>query len=247
MTTQRDDFKSLDKSVRRQRIIDAAVKIFHRKGYHPATLDDIANELGLTKAALYHYFSSKEAILSVIYMQAMEFYFAKFADPAQMEQLKLSPPEKLRFFIGNHIRYVAIENLSMLAVFLTEENQLPKEDYRNIRREKRRYNRVLETIIKEGIEQGLFKPADPHLLANAIIGMCNSLYRWYKPDRGSPEPEAVIGLFVDLLETGYLNQAAERPEAVCGRAGGIGREVIEEMVKEQERHQQVMGGLLKRL
>jgi len=72
---QNTEFKSQDKSLKKQMIIDTAVKVFHRKGYRTATLDDVANELGLTKPALYHYVSSKENLLSLIYLQALESFF----------------------------------------------------------------------------------------------------------------------------------------------------------------------------
>lgn len=243
MAEPKADFKSLDKSVRKQRIIDAATEVFHQKGYHQATLDDVAHRLGVTRAALYHYFSSKEAILSVIYMQALENYFAKFANASQLKGLDLSPPEKLRFFIANHIQQVAVDNLAMLAVFLTEENQLPEEDYRRISQEKRKYNRVVEGIIKEGQAQGFFKHLDARLLANAILGMCNSLYRWYRPNKDGTGAKKVIDLFVTLLESGYLEDGGAETKAP-GRGKGDSGAVLEKLAEEQERHTKALTRIL---
>jgi AcrR family transcriptional regulator len=242
------DFKGLDKSVRKQRIIDAATTIFHQKGYHQATLDDVARALGLTKPALYHYFSSKEAILSVIYMQAMENYFAEYADAGQLEGLDLTPPEKLRFFIRNHLQRVAIDNLAMLGVFLTEENQLPEKDLKQIRKEKRRYNLVVEGIIKEGQAGGLFKPGNARLTANAILGMCNSLYRWYRPDKDGPGADETIDLFVSLLEDGYL--VKERLSSDMGQTdseAGDRKTLKRDLQAEQKRHSEALSRLIHRL
>ena len=248
MDKQQSGFKGLDKSAKKQAIIDAATKIFHHKGYHQATLDDVAHELGVTKAALYHYFSSKEAILSVIYMGAMENYFAEYADANQMDELDLSAPEKLKFFIKNHIQRVAIDNLAMLAVFLTEENQLPEQDLRKIRQEKRRYNQVVEGIIEEGQAGGYFKFVNARLLANAILGMCNSLYRWYKPDEGGPGPDEVIDLFVTLLETGYLAEpdqsaGAEPSGSKAADSGAFKRRLL----SEHKRHTRALSRLIDEL
>jgi len=207
---QPDDFKSLDKSQRKRRIVDAAIKVFHQKGYRAATLDDVANELGLTKAAIYHYVSSKENLLSIIYMQALENYFA---NAHKISELDLPPPEKMRFFIRNHIRHVAVENLAMLAVFLTEENQLPEEDYRKIRQEKRKYNQVVEAIIEAGVAQGCFKPTDAGLQANAILALCNSLHRWYKPGQSPYDPDQITDHFIALLEGGYLKGSGRAAES----------------------------------
>lgn len=195
------DFKSLDRSLRKQRIIDTAVRIFHEKGYHAATLDDVARELGLTKAALYHYVSSKEELLSIIYIQALESFFET---AYQIGELALTPPEKLRVFIRHHIKDIIVGNLAMFAVFFSEENQLPEKDFQEIRREKRKYTRVVEGIIQAGITQGFFRATDPKLQAFAIIGMCNWLYKWYQPGEGGQGPDDIADHFIDLLEHGYL-------------------------------------------
>ena len=193
------DFKGLDKSLRKHRILDTAARVFHQKGIRTATLDDVAQELGLTKAALYHYFSSKEDLLSAIYIQALENFFAKAYEIGAMG---LRPREKLRLLIRNHIQGIIIENLPMFAVFFSEENQLSERNFQKIRQEKRKYTRVVVDIIQEGIDRGGFRKLDPTLMAYGIIGMCNWIYKWYKPDPGSQSPERIADLFVDLLEAG---------------------------------------------
>jgi AcrR family transcriptional regulator len=194
-------FKSQDKSLRKQMIIDTAVKVFHRKGYRTATLEDVAHELGLTRPAIYHYVSSKEDLLSQIYLQALESFFDTIYEITGMN---LTPPEKLKIFFYRHLKTVVIENLSMFTVFFSEENQLPEDDFQKIRKEKRKFTKVVEDIIKEGIEQGYFRRVNPKLQANAIIGMCNWLYRWYKPGKSSFTPDEIIDQFTSLLENGLL-------------------------------------------
>jgi TetR/AcrR family transcriptional regulator, cholesterol catabolism regulator len=194
-------FKSQDKSLRKQMIIDTAVKIFHRKGYRAATLDDVAHELGLTRPAIYHYVSSKEDLLSQIYLQALE----SFCDTIyEITAMDLTAPEKLKIFVYRHLNTVVIENIAMFTVFFSEENQLAKKDFQKIRKEKRKFTRVVENIIIEGMEQGYFRPVNPQLQANAIIGMCNWLYRWYKPGRSSFTPDQIMDQFTSLLENGLL-------------------------------------------
>jgi len=198
---QQIDFKSLDKNLRRQMVIDTAIHIFHLKGYRSATLDDVAHELGLSKPALYHYVSSKEELLSLIYIQALENFFAKAYEIGEMD---LPPREKLRFFIRNHIQNIIIRNLPMFAVFFSEENQLPEKQFRKIREEKRKYSEVVEKIIAEGIREGSFRAVDPKLQAFALIGMCNWLYKRYNRDSQGYTPEEIADHFIDFLEYGYL-------------------------------------------
>jgi len=174
------DFKGLDKSLRLQKIIDTATELFHQKGYRSTTLDDVARELGITKAALYHYVSSKENLLSVIYIQALENIFRNVY---KISERDLPLHEKLRLILRNHVKDIIIHSLSMFSVFFTEENQLPEADFKRIQEEKKKYTQIIEKIIEEGISQGLFRKTDPKLEAYGIIGMCNWVYKWYRPGR----------------------------------------------------------------
>ncbi len=198
---RRSHFKGLDKSIRKQKIIDTAAYLFQKKGYSSTTLDDVSNELGVSKAALYHYVSSKDELLSMIYTQALN---KIFMDTNEISRMELPPDEKLRLIIHNHIKNIIIKNLPMLSVFFSEENQLPEKDYQKIREEKRKYNRILEEIIKDGISKGVFKKVDIKLQSYAILGMCNWIYKWHKSDQNMYTPDQIADYFIALLETGYL-------------------------------------------
>ncbi|RJX36317.1 MAG: TetR/AcrR family transcriptional regulator [Desulfarculus sp.] len=223
--SQPSEFKALDKSLRKQQVIDAATRVFHQKGYHSATLEDVAAELGLSKAALYHYVSSKEDLLSHIYLQALE---AFFASAYEIGRLDLAPPAKLRRFIRHHIQQVIIDNLAMFAVFFAEENQLPEADRRQIRREKAKYTQVVEGILAQGMAQGHFRPSDPRLTAFALIGMCNWVYKWYRPGAKGFDPQVISEHFITLLEQGLL----ARPEGQA--AAGRPRELVQELRRQAQ-------------
>jgi len=195
------DFKGLDKSLRKQRIIDTAASLFHRKGYVSTTLDDVAKELGISKAALYHYVGGKDELLSIIYTQAFE---NVFKDTYEISGMDLPPDEKLRLIIRNHINNIIIKDLSMFSVFFSEESQLPEIDFKKIREEKKKYTRIVEEIIEAGIARGMFKKTDPNLQAYAILGMCNWIYKWYKPEKTPYTPEQIADHFTALLQSGYL-------------------------------------------
>jgi AcrR family transcriptional regulator len=194
-------FKDLDRSLRKQKIIDTAADLFQRKGYSTTTLDDVAKELGVSKAALYHYVSRKDELLSIIYAHTIKNIFM---GSYEILDTDLPPNEKLRLFIHNHIKNIIIKSLPMFAVFFSEENQLLQKDYQKIRKEKRKYNLILEEIIKEGISKGAFKKVDVKLQSYAILGMCNWVHKWYKPDQSKYTSQQIADHFADLLETGYI-------------------------------------------
>ena len=198
---ENNKFRGLDKSLRIQRIIDTATELFYKKGYRATTLDDVAKKIGVTKAALYHYVSSKENLLSIIYMQALE---SIFRNTNKMAVMNLPPDKKLRLIIGNHIKNISIKSLPILSVFFAEENQLSSTDLKGIQNEKKKYNQMIENIIEEGIEQGLFRATDPKLQAYGILGMCNWIYKWYKAGQTPYTPDQIADHIINLLEKGYL-------------------------------------------
>jgi hypothetical protein len=113
----------------------------------------------------------------------------------------------------------------MFSVFLSEESQLPEKDFRKIREEKKKYTRIVEKIVDAGISQGMFKNADPKLQAYAILGMCNWIYKWYKPEKTPYTPEQIADHFIALLQNGFLispepNAAAQRKPSVKMRKPG---------------------------
>jgi AcrR family transcriptional regulator len=225
MKPSQTNFKGLDRSIRMQKIVEAATSLFHRKGYKATTLEEVAKELGLTKAALYHYIPGKEKLLSIIYRQAFEKIFHRIYEISAQD---ISPKEKLRQIIRDHICNIITSNIAMFSVFFAEENQLPSKDFQKIRAEKRKYTKLVMNIIEEGVAQGVFKPVDARLQAYAILGMCNWIYKWYKPDKGVYAPEQIAEQFIALLESGYLAEPGSQSLA-SQRASAVARQTYKEL------------------
>ena len=246
MAMQGNDFKTLDRSVRVQKIMDTASRVFLDKGYHAASLDNVAAELGVTKAALYYYFTSKEDLLAAIYIQAIETALER---GMEVVDLDLPLPEKLSLFITRHIRRTIIPNISAVSVFLSEERQLSPKNQKKIRQGKKAYNNLFEGLIKEGMEQGYFRKGDAAFQANAILGMCNSVHHWYVAMNHPGGADEIAAKFVRLLEAGYL-QTEPGPDDCSAEAspGGPERDSDwrEELRLEQERHQKAVEEIMKR-
>ena len=184
-------------------IIDTAVNIFHQKGYHAATLEEIAHELELTRPAIYHYVSSKEELLSQIYLQGVEHFYNNVSEITDMD---LTPPEKLRTFVSRHLNSVMIEKLPIFTLVFNEENHFAKKDFQRILNLTRKFTKVLENIIIEGMEQGYFRQVNSKLQASAIIGMCNWVFYWYKFGKGLFEPDEIVDQFTSLIENGIMRE-----------------------------------------
>lgn len=193
---------SLKRQAVRDQILRTAADLFRQHGYRATTLDGIAARLGMSKATLYTYFRAKEEILAVISRETI----ATFArELAIIVRSRLSPEEKLRRMVQQHVRLV-LSNRSFLTVFFSEETSLPPRFARALAREKDRYDKSVEAIIREGIRKGVFRPLEPRLVVYGLLGMVNWLYKWYNP-AGRWGAEEIARSYLSLIERGLLRSS----------------------------------------
>ncbi len=164
--------------LKREEILNAAAKIFAQKGYHHATMVDVADEVDLLKGSLYYYFSSKESLLLEVIKRGMDSYKETLR---KIQTSSLSPVYKMQQAFLAHLKPFSI-NLAELTVFLREGNNLSPELAHEMKNLIREYETMLFDLIKEGSEGGYFRrDLDYKLAVYAMLGMCNWLYRWYDP------------------------------------------------------------------
>ena len=180
-------------------IVRAAAAGFGEVGYRTATLDAIAERAGISKVTLYRYVSSKEDLLSLV----VERIIASFRQGLrQIVEQRRPAEETLRRIIRYQVTLLA-ENLPFLTVFFSEESGLPAPMAAQAARAKREYDSTIERVVREGVESGRLRPLPPTMVVFGILGMCNWLHKWYRP-QGPLSPGQIADVFVDLLERGYL-------------------------------------------
>ncbi len=196
MESGRVDSKNND---RMDEILDCAANLFFRQGYHGTSIKDIAREVGMLKGSLYYYINSKEDILCDILYGVIEQSQAGVqkaiegvSDPA--EQLRRGLTQQIEAIIRNQVR---------VGLFLHEFNALSKRKQQRIQEARRKYQDMFVNILKQGQSSGVFVQGDPDLLTNAIMGMCNWIYRWYRPGT-SPPLETVKHTFISMVMGGIL-------------------------------------------
>jgi AcrR family transcriptional regulator len=190
----------------RDQILRTAADLFRERGYRASTLDDIASRLGMSKASLYTYFRAKEEMLAAISRETIAAFTRELA---LVLRSGLSPEDKLRRVVREHVRFV-IANRSFLTVFFSEEASLPPRLARSLAAQKDRYDKGVESIVVEGIRGGAFREAPPRLVVFGLLGMLNWLYKWYNP-AGRWGAEEVSTAFLSLLEDGLLRRERRSP------------------------------------
>ncbi|HEX9633116.1 MAG TPA: TetR/AcrR family transcriptional regulator [Gemmatimonadales bacterium] len=161
---------------RRVEILHAALRAFRERGYHGTTLDDMAEQLGIRKTALYHYFPDKEAILYACHRESLAELSRILAGARALE----SPPERLAYVIREHVR-VMTDTLegSPLAFEVTA---LAPDHQREVIAARDKYERALRRMLQDGVAAGDFRPTNPKTAVFAILGAINWIARWYRPD-----------------------------------------------------------------
>jgi AcrR family transcriptional regulator len=181
--------------ITRPMIVDTARRLFREEGYRGTTLEMVAAELGVTRAALYHWVANKETLLCEIHDEALDRLVERFQT---IQEADLPPGDKLAEAIRNHLLTVA-DNLDAIAVFFQDEASLPEEPAQRIARRKRDYDHALEALVRAAQAEGTVRSdLDPRVTVEMLFGMCNSLYHWYHPD-GRIRPHELADQVLEIV------------------------------------------------
>ncbi|MEO8586355.1 MAG: TetR/AcrR family transcriptional regulator [Acidobacteriota bacterium] len=188
------------RNAKRARILESAVRSFAAKGFYGTSMDDIAEELLLTRGSLYYYFRDKEEILALCHETALE---AMLDVTERVRASALPPDQALRRIIVEHAR-VMVDKFHGTALAL-QFDALDARRRATVVGVRDAYENSLRDVIAEGVEQGVFRPVDSKLAAFAILGAMNWMARWYRAGGGASADEigeAFASLFLDGLASG---------------------------------------------
>ncbi|MCL6581428.1 MAG: TetR/AcrR family transcriptional regulator [Firmicutes bacterium] len=186
-----------------ERILEVAMRVFRERGYHAASMQEIADAVGMQKGSLYYYISGKQELLFMILERAIDTITARLE---AIYQSALPPREKLRQAIVTHVETVS-QRQDMLTILLRERHALSPTQQAVMEEKSDHYERLFQRIIGEGIREGDFRPVDIKVTSFGILGMCNWIYQWYRAG-GRLEAREIGEMFADLIFSGLLSEAA---------------------------------------
>jgi len=187
-----------DGGARPAAIVAAAARVFRREGYHHATLDAVAAELGLTKAGIYHYFSSKLEILEAICEGAVGASEQVFAEALGGRG---SPAERLRAAATAYASLVLTDD--GLLIFIRHFDELSDLKRAQVRRRRKAISAAIREVLEEGAAAGELDVPDPAVAVNAFFGSVNWIYSWYERG-GRLSPDEVRDGLVRQVMSGVL-------------------------------------------
>ncbi|MET3447828.1 TetR/AcrR family transcriptional regulator [Ralstonia sp. 1138] len=164
---------------RRRQILDTAAQLFFTKGYAGMTMSDLCNALGVTKPAVYYYFTDKYEIFDILCREAAQICLSAIretADPALpvRERLQACLLEMARRCIDCH--YAA-------ALTYRDRQYLRPETVEWLHGMSRAYYRDLYALLDEGKRAGVFDFGDARVAAHSMGGVMGFMYTWHDPSR----------------------------------------------------------------
>lgn len=198
--------RSTDK---RQLILDAAVRVFARKGYHTCRVGDIAEEAGIAHGLLYHYFASKEEVLQTVFRESWAELLEAFA---RIEASDEPAPEQLGAIAKTLLRAWR-DRPDLVRVLVREVGRSPQ--LQNQIEEIGAAFQVIERVIARGQEDGTFRADLDARLASWVFygGLEELLTGWVLgqlPD-GDEEVARAERTVLDLVGGGLTGAGAPAP------------------------------------
>ena len=184
---------------KRTELIEAAARVFSRLGYAQASLNDVAEELGVNRATLYYYVESKADLLAQVIEAPLQKMMREIRAAADAETTAIG---KLRAIVAAHIRGLATSYTGLDLLFAQKDIHRFGEQGQIVFKEGVYYAAYIDEIIKAGQKAGEIRPdINPHMATLALTGMLNWMHRWYDQ---SQDIDDVIKVFTTIFLTGIV-------------------------------------------
>jgi TetR/AcrR family transcriptional regulator, cholesterol catabolism regulator len=183
---------------RRADIVTKSAALFHERGYHSTSVNEIAEAVGISKPTLYHYMSGKEEILYWIHREFTEWLLDRLDQrrdvPMSYEQRILETMADIFVLMQTRPGHVR--------TFFEHFRELPIEQQAEIQDARDHYFGQVRAMFVEAMQAGEIRPIDPTFTTLAMFGVCNWAYQWYRPD-GPMEPREIAYVMFDILSKGW--------------------------------------------
>ena len=161
----------------KDRVLRAAARCFNQKGFSGTSLKDVANELGLTDAALYYYVRNKEELVYLCYVRAGEL-------GREAMDRAIADGGSGYDVVFNYLRYhvdMMVGERGPIAI-MSEIPSLKPVHREEIMEVSRKHSARFEELLQAGIDDGSISPGNVRMTGNAIMGAINWIPKWFRGD-----------------------------------------------------------------
>jgi TetR/AcrR family transcriptional repressor of nem operon len=194
-------------AVRRSEILDVAQRLIYTKGYEQMTIQDMLDNLQISKGAFYHYFDSKQALLETI-IERMQKEVEQLLLPIVQDPV-LPALEKLQRFFDTLNRWKTAQKaffLALLRVWYTDDNAIVRQKWRAAGI--KWITPLLSVIIHQGIQEGVLTTSYPEQVGEVVLSLVQDLGETlamlllsFEPERADiRRVESIVAAYTDALE-----------------------------------------------
>jgi TetR/AcrR family transcriptional regulator, cholesterol catabolism regulator len=188
---------------RKDFISKVATKVFSKKGYQTASLQDLADEAKICKAGIYHYFKSKEEILAYILINISDRFLEKLKNGIKkIKEQGLSPQQSFKKIMEIYAQQVNNEE-EKRSLVLRERHQLTGRNKIELYRREQAIFRLMKRELQK--IHNLDKSIDPNVITFLFISMSHWLGFWFKEGKKS-SLEAIIDQNIRVIFDGILKR-----------------------------------------
>ncbi|HWP59848.1 MAG TPA: TetR/AcrR family transcriptional regulator [Candidatus Acidoferrales bacterium] len=179
----------------RQRIVEAALEVFAKKGYHGATMDEIASVSRVSKGGLYFHFPSKQDLFLALADVAANLLITKMTEAMQASGLRRR--EKMRLAIASVFDLLERHRTMARVVFLKMASLGPPFD-RKLMEIHRRIARLIQKELEEAQKESRIPVGDSELVSLMWVGALHEVLVWWLHE---PKPKPLMSAFPELYIT----------------------------------------------
>lgn len=170
-------------SERATKIIEAAETLFARKGFDGVTIREIANEAHGLSSTIYYYYQNKKGLFKAI----LEKTLSELTNILEVAlQDRATPCERLKLYIRCYTEFLSERQKAAYIALQVVIYKSPDLKYL-VNQYVARHHLILEDILRDGVETGVFRPMDIHLITSDIFGMI--IWHFIFPSTADKHPE----------------------------------------------------------
>jgi AcrR family transcriptional regulator len=171
-------FTSSESAGNRPAMLASAVKVFAQRGFHGASMRQLAAEAGVTQSNFYNYFPGKADILLAILREAI-------ATQMRLTEQAIAEAgddvvDRFRAGITAFVRYY-VDNPDVSLVATSELRYLEGDQRREVVAERDREQQIFASLVSEGAASGAFRTPHPHEATLAVLTLCSGVTVWFRP------------------------------------------------------------------
>ncbi len=192
---------------RESEVIDAAIEVFYQRGYAAATIQDVADRVGVLKGSLYHYIDSKEDLLHRIFTESYEQSVVLLAEAAALD----APPlDRLRSYFQAYVLWY-LQNVERVSLYFNDWKALTGPRRTEVIEQRAVYENFIREHIDEAKRDGtISEEIDTKYAVFFLLGAVNGVPTWYRR-QGPDSPEHIAESYADMVIATLLGMPSREP------------------------------------